>query len=289
LNLHSANFLVEYLEKIVSNPITQGLENTPSGWEAETQLDRRQIKIQAKKVMLTPRRPSLFIVTMVFLLIGVILAQMDLALSDVGRFQAEALQLWTAAATTAAQHGVFTLPAELPAFTFTVLGTLFFAVFLIFQWIMSLGYVYYIRGTVKGETLGFRSLFEGFNYFIRGFFIRLIQTVIVILGLFFFVVPGIVAMCAFSQIHLLLLDHPDKNVFWYFGESRRLMQGKKMAYFQLVLSFFGWFILQSIPVISLAISLWLEPYFNASKVFFYQEITGQGPTPETQWKRPEMF
>jgi len=239
--------------------------------------------------MLTPRRPSLFIVTMTFLLIILILEQMDLALSDVGQFQMETREQWATAFAAAVQHGVLTVPAEFPVFTFTALGTLFFVMFLIFRWIMALGYIYYIRETVKGETLGFRSLFEGFNYFLRGILIRLIQTVIVGLGLLFFVIPGIVAMCAFSQVHLLLLDHPKKNVFWYFGESRRLMYGKKMEYVRLVFSFFGWFLLQMIPVITLAISLWLEPYFNASKVFFYQKITGQGPSPEAEWRRPGMF
>ena len=258
-------------------------------------MDRRQIKLQAKKIMLAPRRPSLFIITLIFLLIGILLEQINWTLSDVGRFLAglvgnvEMVEQWAEAFETAILHGVFTPPADLPVFTVTIMGTLFLVVTLVFRWMIDLGYIYYIKGTVQGETLGFRSLFEGFNYFIRGIFIRLIQTIIVGLGFFFFVVPGIVAMCAFSQVNLLLLDHPKQNIFWYFSESQRLMQGRKMEYFQLVFSFFGWFVLRGIPLITLVVALWLEPYLNTSKVFFYQKITGQSSMPEAEWKRPGMF
>ncbi|MCT4573888.1 DUF975 family protein, partial [Bacillus thuringiensis] len=51
---------------------------------------------------------------------------------------------------------------------------------------------------------------------------------------------------------------------------RRMMDGHKMEYFILCLSFIGWFILSCI---TLGIGfLWLIPYFYTTSAAFYEEI-----------------
>ncbi|TKI12287.1 DUF975 family protein, partial [Bacillus wiedmannii] len=54
-------------------------------------------------------------------------------------------------------------------------------------------------------------------------------------------------------------------------ESRRMMNGHKMDYFLLCLSFLGWFILS---ILTLGIGfLWLVPYFYTTSAAFYEEIS----------------
>jgi len=227
-------------------------------------------------------------VTMFFLIIWLALTQLWMNLSDYGRFLLAVREQMMADINVFAQFG--TLPVlQIPSLTITLLGQFFFVIPWLFLWIMDLGYLYYIRGTIRGETLGYRSIFEGFNYIPRGIIIRILQVLLIGIGSVFLLVPGILFFCGFSQVHLLLLDHPDKGVFWIFRESWRIMRGRKREYFALVLSFIGWFLLMEIPYLSIAARLWVLPYFTAAKVYYYDKLTGRTHAPETEWKRPGMF
>ena len=227
-------------------------------------------------------------VTLLHLLIWFALMRLVMSLSDYGRFfQAMARQ---------AQENIEILARfghmpvfELPILELTPLGHFFIIVPWLFLWVMDLGYLYYVRGTVRGDTLGYRSLFEGFNYFFKAVLIRFVHALIVGFGLLLFIAPGIILLCGFSQVNLLLLDHPDKNVCWLFRESWRLMRGRKGAYFTLVISFIGWYLLTEIPLISLIARLWYIPYFTTTRVCYYESITGRGPAAEAAWQRPGMF
>ncbi len=63
---------------------------------------------------------------------------------------------------------------------------------------------------------------------------------------------------------------PEYSINQAITESRRMMDGHKMEYFILCLSFIGWFILSCI---TLGIGfLWLIPYFYTTSAAFYEEI-----------------
>jgi len=225
---------------------------------------------------------------MLYMFIWVALMQLVTRLSNYGHFVQEIMEQARISMDDFVRFG--TLPVfELPIFEITLFGKFFLIAPWIFLWVIDLGYLYYIRGTVRGETLGYRAIFEGFNYFIRGILLRFLQALLVGIGAVLFIAPGIVLLCGFSQVNLLLLDHPDKGVFWFFKESWRLMRGRKWAYFCLVLSFIGWYLLTGLPFISLAARLWYMPYYTTTRVHYYNSITGQEPSPEAEWKRPGMF
>jgi len=228
-------------------------------------------------------------VTLLYLLVWIALSQLVNNLSDVGRFSSAAFGQVTMEEMNAFVRFGMMPQLYLPDFELTLVGKLFFIIPWIFLWVMELGYLFYVRGTVRGENLGYQSIFEGFNYFFRAIFLRVLQTLIVGLGMILFLVPGIVLFCGFSQVQLLILDHPDKGVLWLFKESWRIMRGRKWEYFVLTLSFIGWFFLTGLPYISLAARLWYIPYHTATMVYYYDSITGQGPAPKAEWKRPGMF
>jgi len=236
---------------------------------------------------MTPRKPNLFLVSGLYILLGFLLMQLVTNLSALGQFQHEIMTRSMAAMDSFVRAGG-SLALEIPTINPTVFGLFFFIVPWIFLWVLDLGYLYYARGIVKGEEMGYRSLFEGFSYFAKAVLIRLLMAITIFSGLFLFILPGLWAVCAFSQANLLLLDNPDRGVFWCLRESRRLMRGRKIQYLGLIISFFGWWFLTTLPFISLAARMWYLPYLTFTQVGYYNGLTGQGPQ-TSEWKRPGMF
>ena len=122
-----------------------------------------------------------------------------------------------------------------------------------------------------------------------------------------------------------LLDAPEAGAFAAVRRSRELMRGRKRAYFVLLLSFLGWFLLvvllmllpmavctallaaavMSAPVLvlplwmlmtalafllPLPLECWLAPYVSLTCANFYNELIGRGaPRPQTpEWEFPAL-
>jgi len=264
--------------------------------EEERSLSFSELKRQARTHILAPRRPNLFLVTALYYILTFLLWILVVNLSDFGQF----LQEMTASADAFVRSGGV-LPLELPPFYLTLLGSVFFVIPWLFIWTLDLGYLFYARGIVQGETMSFWSLMEGFNYLIDTILIRAIRSAPIVAGLsfslildqslvgLFFLTLGLVAVCAFSQSCLLLLDHPGKGVLWCLTASARLMHGRKLQYCFLMASFLGWYFLTQLPFIFVAASFWFVTYTNFTYVGYYNKITGRGPEEEPQWRRPGMF
>ncbi|MCL2842312.1 MAG: DUF975 family protein [Oscillospiraceae bacterium] len=251
---------------------------------------RHKLKLHAKGLILAPRKPHVIFVTLLYIAISILLLLIVMNLSELGAFQVETIRRVNNAAVEAFQLGTFPQVA-IPELQISVLGLFFFVIPWILTWMVELGYLYYIRGIARGEDgLGYRSLFEGFNYFLKGLFIRLLSYAAISLGFVLLMVPGFVLIAAFSQANLLLLDNPDKNVFWHLRESTRLMRGHKWEYLVLRLSFIGWLLLMRIPFLHYAVRVWYTPYSTLTFVNYYHGLIGQGPKdPEDGWQKPSMF
>lgn len=70
--------------------------------------------------------------------------------------------------------------------------------------------------------------------------------------------------------YYIMLDHPEMRPLEAIKESKRIMNGHKLDYFILQLSFLGWAIL---GIFTFGILwLWLIPYMNVTNCHFYNEI-----------------
>ena len=93
---------------------------------------------------------------------------------------------------------------------------------------------------------------------------------IVFLWSLLFIIPGIIAAIRYSQAFLIKLDDPDLSATECIDKSKEMMNGHKMDYFLLILSFIVWFIL---GVFTCGILyLWLIPYYSTTICNFYNEI-----------------
>jgi uncharacterized membrane protein len=89
-------------------------------------------------------------------------------------------------------------------------------------------------------------------------------------------VPGIVKLISYAMTDFIAVDHPDWNANQCITESRRIMNGHKMQYLWLLLTFVGWFLLiavaNSLPIIGGVAQWFFLPYFDSAKAAFYEEL-----------------
>ena len=97
------------------------------------------------------------------------------------------------------------------------------------------------------------------------FFFKLLWTLLLI-------VPGIIKAFAYALVPYLLSDDKYKDLGYreVLKKSEEMMNGHKMDYFVLNLSFIGWYLLV-LPTLGL-ILIWLSPYVTTAQVKFLNDV-----------------
>lgn len=100
-----------------------------------------------------------------------------------------------------------------------------------------------------------------------------------LVGLFTFlwslllIVPGIIKGCSYSQAMYILAENPGISPTEAINRSKAMMDGHKMEYFLLGLSFIGWSIL---GIFTLGILyIWLIPYMQTTLANYYKSLKGE--------------
>ena len=100
-----------------------------------------------------------------------------------------------------------------------------------------------------------------------------------LVGLFTFlwslllIVPGIIKGCSYSQAMYILAEDPSMGATEAINRSKSMMDGHKMEYFLLSLSFIGWSIL---GIFTLGILyIWLIPYMQTTLANYYRSLKGE--------------
>ena len=121
------------------------------------------------------------------------------------------------------------------------------------------------------------------------------QGLLIVFWYLLLVIPGIVKTFAYSQSFYILAENPEKGVLQCITESRIRMDGNKWEYFLLNVTFIGWNILASIPLLigifyfeptpgtvneflvvliaSLPVYI-VSAYFQTTSTVFYNLLTG---------------
>jgi uncharacterized membrane protein len=98
----------------------------------------------------------------------------------------------------------------------------------------------------------------------------IVMTVLIFLWSLLFIIPGIIKAIAYSQVGFILAENRNLEYKEALERSESMMQGHKMRYFELMLSFIGWYLL-SILTAGIAL-IFLAPYIQMTLVCFYEEI-----------------
>ncbi|MFD3157795.1 DUF975 family protein [Haloimpatiens sp. FM7330] len=127
----------------------------------------------------------------------------------------------------------------------------------------------------RGEDVKIGDLFCAFTdggLFIKTFILYLVMDIFILLWTLLLIVPGIIATIKYSMAFYILCDNPQLSSLEAIDLSKEMMEGNKSRLFTLWITFIGWFILE---ILSLGIlSIFIDPYYNAAKVEFYQELKG---------------
>ena len=116
----------------------------------------------------------------------------------------------------------------------------------------------------------FTDLFSQFNIFLKTLALNLLMTLIISVGLFFLIIPGIVISYMYSQSFYILVENPEMDVTDCMAASRKLMVGHKWELFYLHLTFIGWLL---VGALTFGIAyLWIKPYFDLTCTNYYLSI-----------------
>lgn len=139
---------------------------------------------------------------------------------------------------------------------------------------LSLGVARFYMVMEKGKKdLNFYMIFDSFKEFKRTFLFHILSTIFIILWTCLFIVPGVIAAIRYSMAYYLMAENPNMEAMEALRKSSDLMKGNKWDYLEFCFSFLGWFFL---CLITMGIGfLFLVPYFQLSKLYFYRSLTNK--------------
>lgn len=138
---------------------------------------------------------------------------------------------------------------------------------------LSWGYVVSLLRNHRGGSVEISNLFDGFRQYGRVWFTVFLTGLYTFLWTLLLIVPGIVKACSYGMTNYVLYDNPELSGDAAIERSMAMMEGHKMQFFLLGLSFIGWAILS---LFTLCIGfLWLVPYVQASMAAFYEEVKAE--------------
>ena len=131
-------------------------------------------------------------------------------------------------------------------------------------------YVSFLNSKRTGEVVRIENLFDGFKDYARVFLTNLLQSIYIVLWTLLLIVPGIIKSISYSQTFFVLKDNPELKNNAAIERSMAMMDGHKMEYFCLILSFIGWLLL---GILTLGIGLlWVNPYIATATAHFYEYV-----------------
>lgn len=125
---------------------------------------------------------------------------------------------------------------------------------------------------LNGETVHYSDIIKYLPNWLEAILLTAAVFAITLVGLFLFIVPGIVAAILLSQVYYIFVEDPKKNLVDILKESVELMKNRMGEYLLLVFSFVGWALL---GIVTLGIAfIWIVPYANLVYAAYYREIKG---------------
>lgn len=144
------------------------------------------------------------------------------------------------------------------------LGILFYFV--------QVGLTYYMIRFLKDEQRELKDLFKYSNDFGRIFLTGLLESLFTFLWALLLIIPGIIKAISYSLVTFILADEKYKDISYtqILKKSEEMMQGHKMDYFVLQLSFIGWHLL---AILTLGLlEIWILPYENTASYKFLNDV-----------------
>jgi uncharacterized membrane protein len=132
------------------------------------------------------------------------------------------------------------------------------------------GVAAYFMKLSRNEPGEFSDLFSGFSLFKTNFIMNLLIIIFTVLWTLLLIIPGIIAGIKYSMAYYIVNDNPGIGAMEAITRSKEMMDGHKMRFFEMWLSFLGWFIL---GVVTFGLGMiYAIPYYRAAKANFYMDL-----------------
>jgi hypothetical protein len=155
------------------------------------------------------------------------------------------------------------------------ISMLFIFVMILLSRLVTLGWVAACLNISRGsKEISFHDLSSMFPRFWKITVIYIIETVLIQIGLFFFILPGLILMLKWSMAFYVLIEHPEYGPVKCLKQSSRLMVGEIKNLLRLGFSFFTqYFIAGMLSYVSSGIiSLWKVPPLAIGYAAFYNKL-----------------
>ncbi|MGL5256794.1 MAG: DUF975 family protein [Proteocatella sp.] len=114
------------------------------------------------------------------------------------------------------------------------------------------------------------DVFSGFKNFFKAWALSFLMGFFILLWTLLLIIPGIEKIFAYSMSFYILSENPDIPIKKALNESERLMEGHKIEFLILQLSFFWWIVLTLVTFG--AMSIYVTPYIVATNTNFYKSL-----------------
>lgn len=148
----------------------------------------------------------------------------------------------------------------------------------------NLGIYSLYLGLIKGEKPTINKFLNKITSFGKALWLQILIDVFTFLWTMLLIIPGIVKYLSYSMAFYILAENPQMTAREALNESKRLMDGHKMDYFILMLSFIWWYFLAGVTF-GIAY-IYVCPYVYATNANFYREITSD--TNDLTYTAPEI-
>ncbi len=142
----------------------------------------------------------------------------------------------------------------------------------IFLYFIEVGLAYYMVKFINDKNPVFKDLFYFAKDYVRTLIVGFLTGIFTFLWALLLIIPGIIKGIAYSLVPLILADEKYKDLGYMdvLKKSEELMNGHKMDYFVLGLSFIGWHLL---AILTLGIlEIWIAPYQTTATYKFLDDI-----------------
>jgi uncharacterized membrane protein len=173
----------------------------------------------------------------------------------------------------------------LMAFILTALISMAFSAFgLVILGPLAVGSAALFLNLWRGNNAKYDDLLEGKKQFGAAFLTYLLMAAEILLWSCLFYIPGLIKSYAYSQVFYIRQDHPEMSAKEALRASEKMMDGHKMEFFLLQLSFIGWHILAGFTFGLLY--LWLIPYMQMTYVGYYERLKALNEPAEAPAEEP---
>lgn len=138
---------------------------------------------------------------------------------------------------------------------------------------LSLGLIMVYLNVTYGDKADVGTVFDGFKTFGPSIVLNLLIGIFTFLWSLLFIIPGIIKAISYSMAFYVLAENPNMSATEALNESKAIMEGHKMDYFVLSLSFIPWYLL---VVVTFGIAaLYVGPYISLTTTNFYHNVKRQ--------------